>query len=454
MNTPAKLTQGSVVGNMLNLSIPMMGGIFSVIGFNLADTYFVAKLGTRELAAMSFTFPVVMVLLGVAFGLGTATTAVVSQTIGRGETEAVRRIASDSLMLSFLTVLGFAVAGIFTIDPLFELLGATDDILPLIHDYMVIWYLGIAFLVVPMVANATIRASGDTKFPALIMTGGMALNIVLDPILIFGWFGLPRLELEGAALATVIARAGTMVASLLILHFRDHMLDFAPPRLGDVWDSWKQVGYIAVPAAATNILQPVGLGVVTRLIADYGPHAVAAWGAGSRITSFVLIPVYAVCSGLVPFVGQNWGAEKYGRVYQARNYGYVFSFAWGLLMLAAMHLVAEPVGRIFSDQPEVVREVVLYLWIVPFGYGAMGLFSVNEDTLNAIGKPVISSVQTLVHMFGMYIPLAFAGSHWMQWKGLLAGVAVADVLAGVFGIILVRWMCRRCEGGVSVGSER
>ena len=333
-----------MAGTLLNLSVPMLGGIFSVVTFNLADTYFVAKLGVQELAAMSFTFPVVMVLFGVAFGLGTGTTAVVAQAIGRGEGDAVRRIASDSLLLSFLTVLFFAVAGVLTIDPLFILLGAGADILPLIRDYMVIWYLGIAFLVVPMVANSAIRASGDTKFPALIMMGATVSNIILDPILIFGWFGLPRLELQGAALATVIARAGTMVASLLILHFRDGMLDFSPPNLGAVWNSWKQVGRIAVPAAMTNILQPVGLGVVTRLVADYGPHAVAAWGAGSRITAFTLLPVYAVCSGLVPFAAQNWGAQQYDRVYQARNYAYVFSFIWGLLMLAVLHVVAEPVA--------------------------------------------------------------------------------------------------------------
>ena len=295
----------------------MLGGLFSLITFNLADTYFVAKLGTRELAAMSFTFPVTMILIGISMALSTATVAVVSQTIGRGEQQVVRRIASDSVVLSFFVVLVCAAAGIATIDPLFRLLGATDETLPLIEDYMTIWYLGIAFLVVPMVTNAVIRSTGDTRVPALIMIAATGLNFILDPIMIFGWFGFPRMELKGAALATVIARACTMVASLAILHFRDRMLDFRPSRLRDVLESWKQVGCIALPAAATNVMQPLGLGLVTRLAADYGPTAVAAWGAGSRVSAFTLIPVYALCSALVPFVGQNWGAQLSSRVYEA-----------------------------------------------------------------------------------------------------------------------------------------
>ena len=237
MNIEAKLIQGPVVRTLTSLAVPMMGGIFSVVAFNLADTYFVARLGTKELAAMSFTFPVTMILFGIAFGLMSGTTTIVSQAIGRGEPEGVRRIASDSLVLSFLVVLASASLGILTIRPLFYLLGASDEVMPLIEDYMTIWYLGIVFLIIPMVSNAAIRATGDTRAPALIMMLATGLNVVLDPILIFGWFGFPRMELEGAALATVIARACTMVASLAILHFREGMLDFKPPNLGYVWDS-------------------------------------------------------------------------------------------------------------------------------------------------------------------------------------------------------------------------
>ncbi|NKB65770.1 MAG: MATE family efflux transporter [Candidatus Latescibacteria bacterium] len=445
MQTTAKLTQGPVAATLFHLSLPMVGGLFSIFAFNLADTYFVSQLGTNELAAMSFTFPMVMVLFGLAMGLSTGTIAVVSQAIGRGDTSGVKRLVSDSLVLAFLAVLVTAAIGIATIDPLFSLLGAGPQVLPLIREYMEIWYLGIVFLVVPMVANAAIRATGDTKFPALMMVLSTAANIILDPILIFGWFGVPALGLQGAAIATLIARAGTMAAALLILHYRDRLLDFSPPNLGQVWQSWKEVGHIALPATATNWLQPVGLGLVTRLIATYGAPAVAAWGAGSRISGIALIPVFALCSGLVPFIGQNWGAGQFDRVKKGRSYGYLFALGWGLLLIGVLRLVAEPVAALFSQDQAVIREIVRYLWIIPFGFAMVGILNITEETLNAIGKPIFASLQTLLHMFLFFIPLAFIGASQWAVGGLLGGLVVADVLGGLVGLGLARWMCARGE---------
>jgi putative MATE family efflux protein len=453
MVTSARLIQGSVFRTLTGLSAPMIGGIFSVVAFNLADTYFVSQLGTQELAAMSFTFPVVMVMFGVAMGLGTGTTSVVSRAIGHGDETMIRRLSSDSLVLSILTVLVFAAVGMLTIDPLFTLLGATPDVLPLIRDYMMIWYLGIVFLVIPMVANAAIRSTGDTAFPALIMVIATGVNIVLDPLLIFGLWGFPRLELEGAAIATVISRALTLVASLLILHFREHLLDFKALTLREMWQSWKAIGKIAIPATVTNLLEPIGLGVVTRLIATYGASSVAAWGAGSRVTAFALVPVFAVCSALVPFVGQNWGAGEYGRVRTGRNYGYIFAVVWSISMIGVLRIFAESVASVFSLDGDVLAEIVRYLWILPFGYFGVGLLRVTEETLNAIGRPIMASVQTLVHMFGLYIPLAFVGANTMAMNGLLGGLAIADAMGGGIGLGMAWWMCRRGRQGEEDGGE-
>ena len=441
----ATLTNGPIIRTLAGLSGPMVIGLFSVMAFNLTDTYFVSQLGTRELAAMSFTFPVVSVLYGVSMGLGTGTVSTIARAIGRGETANVRRVCSDSLMLSFVTVFVVAAVGVLTIDPLFRALGAGDDVLPLIHEYMVIWYPGVVFLVVPMVANAAIRASGDTKIPALIMTCGMTLNVILDPVMIFGLLGFPRMELAGAAWATVVARACTMVASIAILHFRVGLLDFSRPKLRSVLASWRQVTAIAIPASLTNVMPSIATGFMTRLIAAYGASAVAAWGAGSRISYFVLIPVFALCSGLVPFIGQNWGAEEFGRVRTARGYGYRIALAWGLVTAVALHIGARSLAMLFSDSEEVVDRIVSYLWVIPLGSGMVGALLVAEETLNAIGKPIAASAQTAIHMFALYGPLAFIGSHVGGLVGLLAGVAAADILGGFVSMQIVKHICARGE---------
>ncbi len=437
------LTQGSVTRALLRLAGPMTVGIFSVFLFNLVDTLFVARLGTEQLAAMSFTFPVAMVLMGVSFALSTGTASVVSRAIGRGDEAMVKRLASDSLTLSFLTVTLVTIVGMLTIDPLFKAMGAGPQILPLIRDYMLIWYPGVACLVIPIVANASIRAGGDTKFPATMMVGAMLANLVLDPIFIFGWFGVPRLELQGAAVATIIARSLTMVAALAILHFRDGLLDFRTPTLAQVLASWRQISSIAIPVAATNIMQPVAMAVVTRMIADYGPAAVAAWGAGERVSAFVMVPVFAVCSALVPVVGQNWGAGHFDRARQARNMGFLFAFGWGIAMMGVIWLASGQIATIFGTDPDLTRELVQYLWIMPIGYALYGVLNVSEETLNAVGRPMMAAGQTIIHMFALYAPLAVVGGWWGQMNGLLWGVAVANALGGLVAYGLSTVACSR-----------
>lgn len=162
-NKRARLTEGPVARTLVNLTIPMLLGLVGIAAFNLVDTYFVGQLGTAELAAMSFTFPVVMIVGSVAQGLGIGVSAVVSRAIGEKNEHRVKRLTTDGLLLSVLVVAGFVVLGLSTIDLVFRFLGATPEVLVLIEQYMRIWYLGVIAVVIPMVGNSAIRATGDTE---------------------------------------------------------------------------------------------------------------------------------------------------------------------------------------------------------------------------------------------------------------------------------------------------
>ena len=181
----AILTEGPVGGTLIRLTGPMVIGIGAMVAFNLTDTFFVGRLGPTELAALSFTFPVVLIVNSIAIGIGIGASAVISRAVGRGEGHEVRRLATDSLTLALSIVALFVVAGFLTIDPVFRKLGATESVLPFIRQYMQIWYMGMIFVVVPMVGNNAIRARGDTKSPAAIMLVAVVVNIVMDPLLIF-----------------------------------------------------------------------------------------------------------------------------------------------------------------------------------------------------------------------------------------------------------------------------
>ena len=427
----SKLTEGPVGFQLLKLTLPLVWGVFAVIAFSLADTYFVAQLGTNELAAMSFTFPVVMVLGSIAMGLGVGASSIIARAIGSGDRYRVRRLTTDSLTLSLLVVGIFVGLGLTTITPLFTAMGAGPDALPLIRDYMGVWYLGMIFLVVPLVGNSAIRASGNTIVPSLIMTVAAAVNILLDPLLIFGWGDIPALGIKGAALATVISRAATLVASLSFLHFRERLLLLALPKLKEVWQSWISVLSIGLPAAATNLIAPISVGLLTSLMARYGPEAVAGFGIASRVESFALIAPLALSASIGPFVGQNWGANQHSRVNRALRLSFWFCLAWGGLIAVIVGATASGIAAWFDSEPAVVASAAAYLTTVPLSYGALGIIYIFSSTFNALGKPLPSVAMTLSRMFLLYVPLAYLGSWLFGVQGVFVAACLSNVAVGL-----------------------
>ncbi|CDN10873.1 Multi antimicrobial extrusion protein (Na(+)/drug antiporter), MATE family of MDR efflux pumps [Richelia intracellularis] len=427
----SKVTEGNIPLELLNLTFPMVCGVFSVLAFSLADTYFVAQIGTNELAAMSFTFPVVTILGSVAMGLGTGASSIIARGIGEGDRQKVQRLTTDSLLLSLLVVSILASLGLVTIEPLFTSLGATSDLFSLIQDYMSIWYVGMVFLVVPLVGNSAIRASGNTVVPSIIMTLAAAANIILDPLLIFGWGAIPALGLQGAALATVISRAITLVASLAFLHFRERLVVFSFPTIQVMVVSWRKLLSVGFPAVATNLISPLAVGFITSLLAKYGAEAVAGFGLASRLEALALIPPLAFSASIAIFVGQNWGAQKYSRVKRALQLGFWFCLSWGGMVAVLLAATAPEIITWFDGDPEVVTSATVYLTLVPFSYGALGIILTTSSALNALGKPLQVLGMSLSRLLFLYIPLAYVGSWLFGISGIFLAASLSNGLVGL-----------------------
>ncbi|CDN11687.1 Multi antimicrobial extrusion protein (Na(+)/drug antiporter), MATE family of MDR efflux pumps [Richelia intracellularis] len=231
---------------------------------------------------MSFTFPVVFTLGNLALGLGVKRTSVIARAIGEGDMRRLQRFTTNSLTLGLTAVLIFASVGVFTIDPLFKTLSAGSDILPLIRENMKIWFFGIVFLVIPMVGNSAIRAAGNTLTPSIIMRVAAGTNILLAPLLINGAFGFPRLQLQGAELATVIPHTIYRVAGLLLLRFKKNLLSKEIPDLQETLWCYRDILVVGLPAAA-SMITPISIGVSTSFIAIHGAVSVAGFGLASRV---------------------------------------------------------------------------------------------------------------------------------------------------------------------------
>lgn len=436
------LTDGPVGKSIRSLMWPMMLGMVALFSYNIVDTFFVGQLGTLELAAISFTFPVGFIVGAVTMGLGIGTSSVCARLFGADELEDVERVAVHAMLLGLLTGTGIIVIGLNTIDPLFTLLGADETTLPIIHRYIRIYYWGGIFLVVPMINNSLLRASGNAKTPAKIMTVSAISNIILDPILIFGMFGMPRLDVEGAAIATVLSNAGTMVASILVIIFKEKLVHFRKFWLHLVIDSWKRILHVGLPSMASSLIAPVTTAFITYQVAAFGQEAVAGFGVASRVEGVSLMAMMALSAAITPVVGQNYGAMKLERVHEGVNWCYRFSLFYGLTVASLLAIGSGYIAGAFTENAEAIKTANMHMRIVPVSYLALGFAMTANSAFNAIGKPVPGMFVSMTRTILVYAPLAFLFARLFGLIGVFAAACTANFIAGGVGYTWFRMVFR------------
>ena len=414
---------------------PMIIGLIVIITNSLVDAYFVSQLGSAPLAAVSYAFPVSFIVGAIAMGLGTGTSSLASRLFGAGNQEKVRQIATHSMLLGLIAGLCVVIFGLLTLEEVFSLLGADEQTMPFVKDYMEIYYWGGIFLVIPMIGNAVLRAGGDAKTPSVLMASTAVINAVLDPILIFGWFGFPALGIKGAALAGVLANVVFLIASLSILIFRENLIQFRKNTVAAILHSWNQILHVGLPAIASNLIAPMSTALVTSLISSFGQSAVAGFGLASRLEAFIIIIFMALGGAIAPFVGQNFGAQKFDRLKQGFVFCVAFSFIYALFCIGFFILSVDTLLGFFTTDPEVIKTAKIQLLYCPWGYGFLGLAVIANGSFNAVGKPMPAMTISIGRTLLVYVPLAYWLASSMGIRGVFIAQVLANLLAGIVGFI-------------------
>jgi putative MATE family efflux protein len=416
----------------------------------VADLFFISKLGDAPLAAVSFAMPVIWLIYGIGIGFEAGAASCVSRAVGRNRLDQARRLTTDTVVLGTLVALLLCFAGRATIGPVFSLLGATPEVMPMVSDYMSVWYWVAPLDIALWVSLASIRARGNTLLEGKVITIAALLNLVLDPIFIFGMFGFPRMEIQGAALATLVATAATLLFTLAYLHLRLRVYanPFAPLKV--IFDSWRHMLHIGIPAMITNAIIPVSSGIVVAMIATYGVDAVAGFGIAMRIEPIFLIPFYALSAVSSPFFGQNFGSGNFTRLLEARQAITRFCLGFGLALAVVLILIAEPLSGLFSKSESIQMVAVHYLWIVAISYGAYGLVMSVNASFNGMGRPFPGVVISACRVIVVFLPLAFLGKHLFEIPGLFAATTLSNLLMGAIGFA---WLGRQINQAKTISPQ-
>lgn len=425
------MMSGNVPVQLFWMTLPMIAGIFSLTAFHLVDTFFVSGLGVHALAALGFITPVVLAVGAIALGMGMGTAAVVSRAVGRGERERVRVLIRDSLLMAVILVAAASMIGLWAMEPFFRLLGATEEMLPYIRQYMHVWFPFAFLMSLTMVSNHSLRATGDVFLTGMTMTLMSVLNALLDPLLILGGLGFPALGIQGAAVAAVIARGVVVGVCLYFLIVRCKLVALKMPTLRELFASWREILKTAVPSSATSIMTPLVTMFVMWMVARYGAEAVAGVGAGSRVLQFTFIIPVALGTVLVPFIGQNWGAREIDRAAGALRTSYRFSLYYSAFCTVLYLPLAQWIGSCFSSDEQVIWVLGAYVTILQ----ALSCFTHvgvhSEFALNAMGRPLHALVLNILRTVVCNAGFAFVGQHFFGLWGIFFGQAAGSVVAGV-----------------------
>ncbi|MDP6377692.1 MAG: MATE family efflux transporter [Pseudomonadales bacterium] len=439
----ADLTQGPIAGHLVRLTVPMFLGISSMFVAAVIDTVYVGLIGTDELAAMSFTFPVVMALSTVSMGIGVGASSIIARIAGSGDFSRVRRISTDALVLVSMLVLFLAVLADRYKEPLFMALGADETILPLSLEYMGVWFYGLPLFAIPMVSGVIMRAVGNARLPGVIMTSAAAIQVVLAPILIFGMGSYEGMGFVGAAWAFVFSRAVTFLYTGYAL-VKLELVIFELPGVAVMLESWREVMRIGIPSMMTNLIGPVSLAITVWLLAEHSNEVVAGFGIASRIESLAIMLLMAISASTGPFIGQNVGAGQLPRVYEAQRLAYRFSHAYSVGAFVLLALSGRLLVQFINSDPAVIDATYSYLLIMPATYGFLGVGMVAGSTFAALGNPGPSLVLSLIRMLVLYVPLALAGDLLFGYRGIFAAGAISNVLIGIASSM---WVRRTLEAG-------
>ncbi len=434
--TQQDLSQGSVSKSLLKLTAPMTLGITSAILVQTLEMGFIGQLGIGHVAAMTFTFPLTMILSSIALGIGIGASSIIARGVGSGDREDVRRLGTHSMLLVGGAMAILAFVGWATIDPVFLALGAPEEMLPLLHSYLDIYYPGAVLFTLTMTASSIMRAAGNANIPGLVITIGSVAHLAIDPILIFGWFGFPRMELAGAATAMTVTR---LLCSIVLFHYiyRSGLIR-TNQIFRQFWNSARRILHIGIPAMATQLIGPISAAVITRLLAGHGETVVAGFGVASRIEITAIIALFSLSASIGPFVGQNWGANRPDRVRAGMNATYVFCLAWGLVAAAALFLFGGTFASWINDDAEVIEVAVLYLALVPWSHGLWGVLMMASASFNGLGRPIPSTVLSFARMFVLNVPLALLLNHLWGYPGIFVATAAANCLMGIAAYVWFR----------------
>ena len=428
---------------MLRMLGPFSIAVIALISTGIVDTIYLGRLTDPDnpdlaqmvLAALGIAFPISFMGNSANIGLGAGTMSAVSRALGQGDVEKSRRHAAAAILMG-LFVMTLLVTFMLLIAPyILSVMGQSEMVVRWGYEYLLIVMPGLVIISVASMSNNILRAGGEAILPSSIMILGALINIILNPFFIYGWGPFPRMELQGAALSTLIGNIIGAGYGFYVIMFHRKAVDFAGMTFRSLQRAWSIIGQVGVPAAGTNIIVPLSTWIVVAIIGNaLGEADVAAFTVASRAELISVGLLYALSACIGAITGRNGGAGKTERVREAFKVCYLICVIWGTVLAVILAIFAHEVAGIFTSDQSLIEKIIPYFYIVPITVFAYGFVFISAAGLNAIGRPLFGLTYTIIRSLICYVGFVAIGVMTAGLNGAFIGIAAANILSGLIAI--------------------
>lgn len=435
------LTEGDLLKGIMRLAWPVVVANLLQTTYNIVDAFWLGKLGKEAFSAPTIAWPVIFTGISFAFGISVAANSLVAQYAGSGDKRSAEIVSAQSIVLSVFISLLLIVVGLFFARPILALMGAEGEILDLSTTYLQIILAGSPLMFAMFAAVGALRGWGNSKIAMNFTIISVLLNVVLDPLMIFG-IGFPRMGVAGAALATIVSRSVASVYGLYVLFsgrtgMKLHINDFKPR-----WNIMKKVFSVGLPVGFGNSVTSLGFTFIMGVVARFGPVVVSAYGVGNRIISVITMFSGGIAAAVASAVGQSLGADKPDRAVSAVKIGSLVNFILVSIFCVFTFFFGKYLTKFFINDPQVIEMGEIFFRLVSFSVPFFATMQTVLAALDGSGHTVKSTVVNIVRLWGVRVPVVIYMARAFGFAGIFYAMIISNIAALLLALSVVtfsRW---------------
>lgn len=436
--TQNKMGVAPVLPLIIKMSLPAMFAMLVQSMYNIIDSIFVSRLGEKALTAVTLSFPVQILMIAIGVGTAIGLNSVVSRRLGERRHEDANRAATHAVYLGFLNFLVFALLGIFFVEPFVSIFTEDEYIFANTVSYLKIITVFSIGIFLQINFEKTLQATGNMIYPMIFQMSGALINIILDPIMIFGLFGFPKMGVAGAGTATVIGQTAALIFSTYVILTKEHEVHISLKSYRFDCKTAKEIYAVGIPSI---IMQSIGALLITGLnsiLISFSEAAVSVMGVYFRLQSFVFMPVFGLNQGLMPILGYNYGAKNKERMMQTLKYGIIIALGIMLSGTVVFFLFPAKLMGIFHATDEMLAIGVPALRIISLHFGLAAVGIVISALFQAVGIGKYSLYISAIRQMVVILPLAYLFSRLLPFRYIWYSFPIAEVVSIMFSFYFLK----------------